>query len=50
LLLPLPAALLGMAAGQMLRGRVGEKGFKRLFFLGLLLIGLYMLARGAMRY
>lgn len=46
LLLPLPAALLGMAAGQALRGRVGEKGFKRLFFAGLLLIGLYMLARG----
>ena len=50
LLLPLPAALLGMAAGQMLRGRVGEKGFKRLFFVGLLLIGLYMLVRGGMRY
>lgn len=50
LLLPLPAALLGMAAGQVLRGRVGEKGFKRLFFAGLLLIGLYMLVRGAMHY
>jgi uncharacterized membrane protein YfcA len=48
LLLPLPAALLGMAAGQMLRGRVGEKGFKRLFFAGLLLIGVFMVARGAM--
>ncbi|WP_411878452.1 sulfite exporter TauE/SafE family protein [Polaromonas sp. YR568] len=48
LLLPLPAALLGMAAGQVLRGRVGEKGFKRLFFVGLLLIGVYMVARGAM--
>ncbi|WP_421956636.1 sulfite exporter TauE/SafE family protein [Polaromonas sp.] len=48
LLLPLPAALLGMAAGQALRGHVGEKGFKRLFFSGLLLIGLYMLARGLM--
>jgi uncharacterized membrane protein YfcA len=48
LLLPLPAALLGMAAGQVLRGRVGEKGFKRLFFVGLLLTGLYMLVRGAM--
>jgi uncharacterized membrane protein YfcA len=48
LLLPLPAALLGMAAGQALRGRMGEKGFKRLFFLGLVLIGLYMLVRGAM--
>ena len=48
LLLPLPAALLGMAAGQVLRGRVGEKGFKRLFFVGLLLIGVYMFVRGAM--
>lgn len=48
LLLPLPAALLGMAAGQVLRGRVGEKAFKRLFFAGLLLIGVYMLARGVM--
>jgi uncharacterized membrane protein YfcA len=48
LLLPLPAALLGMTAGQRLRGRVGEKGFKRLFFMGLLLIGVYMLARGVM--
>jgi uncharacterized protein len=48
LLLPLPAALLGMAAGQMLRGRVGEKAFKRLFFVGLLLIGVYMVGRGAM--
>ena len=50
LLLPLPAALLGMAAGQKLRGRVGEQGFKRLFFVGLLLIGVYMVARGVMRY
>lgn len=48
LLLPLPAALLGMAAGHVLRGRVGEKGFKRLFFVGLLLIGVYMVARGVM--
>lgn len=49
LLLPLPAALLGMAVGQKLRGRVGEKGFKRLFFAGLLLIGAYMVSRGVMR-
>lgn len=49
LLLPLPAALLGMAAGQKLRGRVGEKGFRRLFFTGLLLIGVYMVTRSAMR-
>jgi len=50
LLLPMPAALLGMAAGQRLRGRVGEKGFKRLFFVGLLSIGFYMVVRGVMRY
>ncbi|SFU78813.1 hypothetical protein SAMN05216350_105116 [Polaromonas sp. YR568] len=50
LLLPLPAALLGMAAGQKLRGRVGEKSFKRLFFVGLFLIGAYMVARGVMRW
>lgn len=43
----LPAALLGMAAGQMLRDRLDEKNFKRLFFAGLLAIGLYMLVCGA---
>jgi uncharacterized membrane protein YfcA len=46
------AALAGRAAGH--GGRpgaaraVGEKNFKRLFFAGLLLTGLYMVVRGAM--
>lgn len=46
----LPAALLGMAAGQMLRGRLNEKTFKRLFFAGLLAIGLYMVIGSAIRW
>ncbi|AYQ27332.1 sulfite exporter TauE/SafE family protein [Polaromonas sp. SP1] len=46
----LPAALLGMAAGQMLRGRLDEKAFKRLFFTGLLAIGLYMVIGSAIRW
>lgn len=46
----LPAALLGMAAGQMLRGRLDEKNFKRLFFAGLLAIGLYMVIGSAIRW
>lgn len=46
LLSPVPAAFLGMALGQRLRGRLDEVTFKRVFFMGLLAIGLYMLARG----
>ncbi|MEO7887799.1 MAG: hypothetical protein ABIR76_13800 [Polaromonas sp.] len=46
----LPAALLGMAVGQMLRGRLNEKHFKRLFFAGLLAIGLYMVIGSAIRW
>jgi uncharacterized membrane protein YfcA len=49
-LVALPAALLGMAAGQMLRGRLNEKNFKRLFFAGLLAIGLYMVIGSAIRW
>lgn len=48
-LAPVPAAFLGMALGQKLRSRLDEKTFRRVFFVGLLLIGLYMLARGALR-
>lgn len=48
LLAPLPAALLGMALGQRLRGCLDEKNFRHVFFAGLLLIGLYMLVRGVM--
>lgn len=46
----LPAAWLGMAAGQRLRGRLDEKNFKRLFFAGLLAIGLYMVIGSAIRW
>jgi uncharacterized membrane protein YfcA len=46
----LPAALLGMAAGQVLRGWLDEKNFKRLFFAGLLAIGLYMVIGSAIRW
>ncbi|MES2946893.1 MAG: TSUP family transporter, partial [Pseudomonadota bacterium] len=46
LLAPLPASLLGMALGQKLRSRLDEKKFRRVFFAGLLSIGIYMLARG----
>lgn len=46
LLAPLPAAWLGMVLGQKLRGRLDEKNFRRVFFVSLLLIGLYMLVRG----
>ena len=49
-LVALPAALLGMAVGQMLRGRLNEKNFKRLFFAGLLAIGLYMVIGSAIRW
>jgi len=49
-LVALPAALLGMAAGQVLRGRLDEKTFKRLFFAGLLAIGLYMVIGSAIRW
>lgn len=49
-LVALPAALLGMAAGQALRGRLNEKNFKRLFFAGLLAIGLYMVIGSAIRW
>lgn len=46
MLSPVPAAFLGMAVGQRLRGWLDEAAFKRVFFVGLLAIGLYMLARG----
>ncbi|NIF71507.1 LysR family transcriptional regulator [Burkholderia sp. Ap-962] len=35
-------ALLGMAGGQVLRGRVGERAFRRVFFAGLVVLGIYM--------
>ena len=42
-------ALLGMGAGQWLRGRVKPETFKTIFFAGLLLLGIYLALRGAFR-
>lgn len=42
-------ALLGMGAGQWLRGRVEAQTFKTMFFSGLLLLGLYLAIRGGLR-
>lgn len=44
--MPLLAALLGMAIGQKLRGKLSEDVFRRVFFGGLLLIGLHLLFKG----
>ena len=43
-------ALAGMGAGQWLRARVQPETFKTVFFCGLLLLGLYLAARGALRF
>jgi uncharacterized membrane protein YfcA len=43
-------ALLGMGAGQWLRARVQPETFKTVFFCGLLLLGLYLAVRGALRF
>jgi uncharacterized membrane protein YfcA len=48
LLLPLLAALLGMAIGQTLRGLLSDRVFRRLFFGSLLLLGLHLMT-GALR-
>jgi len=42
------SALLGMGAGQWLRGRVQPETFKTLFFAGLLLLGAYLAVRAAL--
>ena len=42
-------ALIGMGAGQWLRGGVRPETFKTVFFSGLLLLGLYLAARAAPR-
>jgi uncharacterized membrane protein YfcA len=42
-------ALLGMGMGQWLRTRVRPETFKTMFFCGLLLLGLYLALRGALR-
>jgi len=41
-------ALLGMGAGQWLRSRVKAETFKTMFFVGLLLLGLYLALRGGL--
>ena len=43
-------ALLGMGAGQWIRARVEPETFKTVFFSGLLLLGLYLAVRGALRF
>lgn len=42
-------ALIGMGAGQWLRGRVRAETFKTMFLSGLLLLGLYLAIRGGLR-
>ena len=46
-LLALAPALLGMFAGQSLRSRMSVETFRRVFFAGLLLLGLYLSVEGA---
>lgn len=46
LFLPLLAALFGMSIGQTMRSRFSDKGFRRAFFSGLLLIGIHLLLKG----
>ena len=42
-------ALIGMGAGQWLRGRVQPETFKTVFFAGLLLLGVYLAVRAGLR-
>lgn len=44
-LLALAAAGVGMAVGQVLRGRMDAATFRKAFFIGLLLLGLYLILR-----
>jgi uncharacterized membrane protein YfcA len=44
----LAAALLGMAAGGAVRGRVSEQTFRRVFFGGLLVLGAHLASRALM--
>jgi uncharacterized membrane protein YfcA len=41
-LLALIPALIGMQAGTMLRQRIAAATFRRVFFVGLLLLGIYL--------
>lgn len=45
-LLALVPALCGMSAGQTLRGRITAGTFRRVFFAGLMMLGLYLTLRG----
>ncbi len=45
-LLALVPALIGMQAGQMLRRRIAAATFRTVFFAGLLLLGMYLVAEG----
>lgn len=42
-------ALLGMAIGKRLRGRLSDARFRKVFFVGLLLIGLHLLLKAVLR-
>ena len=46
-LLALVPALIGMQIGQMLRRRIASSIFRRVFFAGLLLLGLYLALQGS---
>lgn len=41
----IPPALLGMVLGRRLRGRLPEAAFRKVFFVALLILGLYIIAR-----
>ncbi|WP_313552255.1 sulfite exporter TauE/SafE family protein [Pseudomonas sp.] len=49
-LLMLLPALAGLLAGQKLRTRLSETLFRRLFFIGLLLLGMFLFVRPFLRY
>lgn len=49
-LLMLLPALAGLLAGQKLRTRLSETLFRRLFFIGLLLLGIFLFVRPFLRY
>jgi uncharacterized protein len=46
-LLVLVPALIGMQVGQILRRRIASSTFRRVFFAGLLLLGLYLALQGS---
>ena len=46
---PLVASLVGMAIGQRMRGHLSESVFRRVFFVGLLLVGLHLILKAVVR-